>query len=70
MVPDPSQKKVTPDSFQIILNEYLGKPEVKSLAPDGKRCEAATEGLLRRAAIVTKSLIPVGKVNGSTLETR
>jgi hypothetical protein len=61
MVPDPSQRKVTPDSFQIILNEYLGKPELKSRAPDGKPCEAETKGLLRRAAIVAKNLIPVGK---------
>ena len=61
MVPDPSQRKVTPDSFQIILNGYLGKPELKSRAPDGKPCEAETKGLLRRAAIVAKNLIPVGK---------
>jgi hypothetical protein len=43
------------------LNEYLGKPELKSRAPDGKPCEAETKGLLRRAVIVAKSLIPVGK---------
>ena len=61
MVPDPSQRKVTPDSFQIILNEYFGKPELKSRAPDGKQCEAETKGLLGRAAIVAKNLIPVGK---------
>jgi hypothetical protein len=61
MVPDPNQRKVTPDSFQIILNEYLGKPEVKSLAPNGKPCEPETKGLLQRAAIVAKNLIPVGK---------
>jgi hypothetical protein len=28
-------REVFPDSFQIILNQYLGKPEFKSLAPDG-----------------------------------
>jgi len=61
MVPDPKQKKVFPDSFQIILNQYLGKPEVKSLAPDGKACKPETEGLLGRAKIVARSLIPVGK---------
>jgi hypothetical protein len=61
MVADPSQRKVTPDSFQIILNEYLGKPELKSRAPDGGQCEAETKGLLRRATIVAKNLIPVGK---------
>jgi len=47
--------------FQIILNEYLGKPEVKSLGPDCKPCEAETKGLLRRAEIVAKNVIPVGK---------
>jgi hypothetical protein len=61
MDPDPKQRRVFPDSFQIILNQYLGKPEVKSLAPDGSPCEAKTEGLLRRAKIVARWLIPVGK---------
>jgi hypothetical protein len=61
MTPDPRQESVFPDSFQVILNRYLGKPEVKSLASDGTRCEAATKGLLRRAMIAVKKLIPVGK---------
>jgi hypothetical protein len=61
MVPDPRQRKVTPDSFQINLNEYLGKPEVKSLAPDGTPCNAETKGSLHRASIVANNLIPVGK---------
>jgi len=61
MDPDPKQRRVFPDSFKIILNQYLGKSEVKSLAPDGSPCEAETEGLLRRAKIVARWLIPVGK---------
>jgi hypothetical protein len=61
MVPDPNQNKVIPDSFQIVLRQYLGKPEVKSLAPDGGECNAETAGLLRRAVIVTRNIIPVGK---------
>ena len=61
MVPDPKQRRVIPDSFEIILNRYLGKPELKSLAPDGSPCEAKTEGLLRRAKITARWLIPVGK---------
>ena len=61
MVPDPNQDKVTPDSFRIILRQYFGKPEVKSLAPDGSPCEADTAGLLRRAVIVAGNVIPVGK---------
>ena len=61
MVSDPNQQKVTPDSLQIILNGYLGKPELKSRAPDGTPCEAETKGLLRRSAIVARNVIPVGK---------
>jgi len=61
MAPDPSQRKVTPDSLQIILKEYLGKPELKSRAPDGGPCEGETKGLLRRSAIVARNIIPVGK---------
>jgi hypothetical protein len=61
MVPDPKQRKVFPDSFQVILKDYLGKAEVKSLAPDGTQCDGDTEGLLRRAVILVKNLIPVGK---------
>lgn len=61
MRPDPNQDKVIPDSFRMILRQYLGKPEVKSLAPNGKPCEATTAGLLRRAVIVAGNVIPVGK---------
>jgi hypothetical protein len=52
---------VIPDSFRIILRQYFGKPEVKSLGPDGNPCEANTVGLLRRAVIVAGNVIPVGK---------
>jgi hypothetical protein len=55
------QGKVGPDSFRIILNQYLRKPEVKSLAPDGTRCTGKTQGLLRRTTIIARQLIPVGK---------
>jgi len=55
------QNKVVPDSFRIVLNQYLKKPEVKSLSPDGSPCTGATQGLLRRAKIVAGNLIPVGK---------
>jgi hypothetical protein len=61
MIPDPMQQKVFPDSFQVILNQYLGKSEVKSLAPDGAPCDATTKGLLRRANIVARRVVPVGK---------
>jgi len=55
------QGKVTPDSFRIILNHHLRKPEVKSLASDGTRCTGKTQGLLGRVQIVARKIIPVGK---------
>jgi hypothetical protein len=61
MSPTGKQDKVIPESFRIILRQYLGKPEVKSLAPDGAPCTGATQGLLLRAKIATGNLIPVGK---------
>jgi hypothetical protein len=35
MYPDGKRTTVVPESFQIILRQYLGHPETKSLAPDG-----------------------------------
>jgi hypothetical protein len=61
MQPSLYQDKVIPESFRILLRKYLGKPEVKSLAPDGTPCTATTRGLLQRARIQAGSLIPVGK---------
>jgi hypothetical protein len=61
MNPNFNQQRVFPDSFQIILNQHLGKSEVKSLAPEGTPCDGNTKGLLRRATIVVRSLVPVGK---------
>jgi len=60
-LPDPKQRKVFPDSFQVILNQYLHKAEIKSLAPNGTECKSETEGVLRRAEIESRSIIPVGK---------
>jgi hypothetical protein len=61
MRPTANQDKVIPDSFRIVLHNYLGKPEVKSLAPDGTPCTGATRGLLLRSAIIAGKLVPVGK---------
>jgi hypothetical protein len=61
MSPTVKHDKVIPDSFRIILNQYLKKPEVKSLAPDGTPCLGTTRGLLRRARIVAGRVIPVAK---------
>ena len=61
MRPPPNQDKVIPDSFRIVLKNYLSKPEAKSLAPDGTPCAGATQGLLQRARMMAGDLIPVGK---------
>ena len=61
MQPTVNQDKVMPDSFRILLRKYLGKPERKSLAPDGTPCTGATRGLLQRARITAGELVPVGK---------
>jgi hypothetical protein len=61
MWPTPNQDKVMPESLRIILRKYLGKPEVKSLAPDGTPCLGTTRGLLQRATISAGKIVPVGK---------
>jgi hypothetical protein len=61
MQPTIYQDRVVPESFRILLRKYLGKPEVKSLAPDGTPCTATTRGLLQRARITAGRLVPVGK---------
>ena len=61
MVSSTRQKKVVPDSFRIILNQYLKKPELKSLAADGTSCKGSTHGLLFRTRIAAGGVIPVGK---------
>lgn len=61
MQPTIYQENVVPESFRILLRKYLGKPEVKSLAPDGTPCTATTRGLLQRARITAGTLVPVGK---------
>lgn len=61
MRPTLYQDKVVPDSFRILLRTYLGKVEVKSLAPDGTPCTGTTRGLLQRARITAGKLVPVGK---------
>lgn len=61
MQPSANQDRVIPDSFRIVLRNYLSKPEAKSLAPDGTPCTGATQGLLLRAKIIAGKVVPVGK---------
>jgi hypothetical protein len=59
--PTANQDKVIPDSFRIVLHNYLSKAEVESPAPDATPCTGATQGLLLRAKIIAGDLVPVGK---------
>jgi hypothetical protein len=61
MHPDGRRDTVVPESFQIILRQYPGHPEFKSLTPDGTACVANTAGLLRRACIIAREIVPIGK---------
>jgi hypothetical protein len=59
---------VVPESFRIILRQYLRHPEVKSLAPDGSACAGSTRGLLRRASIHAGEIVPIGKESDRSWE--
>jgi len=61
MRPTPNQDKVMPESLRIVLRQFLTKPEVKSLAPDGTPCLGTTKGLLQGATINAGKIVPVGK---------
>ncbi len=61
MRPTLNQDKVVPDSFRIVLRQYLEKSEVKSLAPGGTPCLSTTQGLLKRATIKAAKIVRVGK---------
>jgi hypothetical protein len=45
-------RRAVPKNFFMLLQSYQQHPEVKSLGPNGKACEADTRGLLQRAHIV------------------
>src|SRR6266403_5333106 len=61
MVRDGRRDTVVPESFRIILRQYLQHPEVKSLAPDGSACRGNTQGLLRRETIAAQTIVSIGK---------
>jgi len=61
---DGSRSEAEKSSPRLVSNHFESvsrKTEFKSLAPDGKACKPETEGLLGRAKIVARRLIPVGK---------
>jgi hypothetical protein len=61
MLPDGKRDTVVPESFRIILRQYLQHPEAKALAPDGSACLGSTQGLLRRETIVAHKIVSIGK---------
>jgi len=61
MLPDGRRDTVVPESFRIILRQYLQHPEAKSLAFDGSACVGSTHGLLRRETIVAGKIVSIGK---------
>jgi hypothetical protein len=61
MLPDGRRDTVVPESFRIVLKQYLEHPEVKSLAPDGFACVGSTHGLLRRETIIARKIVSIGK---------
>jgi hypothetical protein len=61
MVRDGRRDTVVPESFRIILRQYLQHPEAKSRAPDGSACLGSTQGLLRREIIIAHKIVSIGK---------
>jgi hypothetical protein len=45
---DPPTLLAMPQTFGTIFSQYVKHPEYKSLAPDGRPCDAASHGLLQR----------------------
>jgi hypothetical protein len=58
---NPLYNVVFPSQFARLLIEYQEHPEAKSLAPDGRPCEADTTGLLQRAHVIAGKFRYVGK---------
>jgi len=42
-----------PQTFEVVLSQYIRHPEYKSLAPDDTPCKADSHGLLRRYPVTT-----------------
>jgi hypothetical protein len=57
----PPYNVVFPSQFARLLIEYQEHPEAKSLAPDGRPCEADTSGLLQRTHVIAGEFLYVGK---------
>jgi hypothetical protein len=49
------------DTFADVLAKHDTHPEAKSLGPDGKSCDRATVGLLRRRPVSVGKIVLIGK---------
>jgi hypothetical protein len=58
---NPPYNVIFPSQFARLLIEYQEHPEAKSLAPDGRPCEADTSGLLQRTHVIAGEFRYVGK---------
>jgi hypothetical protein len=52
---------VMPQTFEMVLSQYVQHPEYKSLAPDGQPCKADSHGLLKRYPVTASELHLIGK---------
>jgi hypothetical protein len=57
---------VVADTYKIVLNQLLCKPESKSMGPDGFACTSETKGLLRRALVEDDEIVAAGKETDRT----
>src|SRR5882672_9917274 len=50
-----------PQTFEMVLSQYVRHPEHKSLAPDGSVCKSDTAGLLKRYPVRASGFHLIGK---------
>ena len=57
----PPTLPVLPQTFEMVLSQYVQHPEYKSLAPDGQPCKADSRGLLKRYPVTASEFHLIGK---------
>jgi hypothetical protein len=57
----PPTLPVLPQTFEMVLSQYIQHPEYKSLAPDGQACKADSHGLLKRYPVTASEFHLIGK---------
>jgi len=58
---DPPSLLALPQTFEMIFSQYHRHPEYKTLGPDGKTCQADTQGLLNRSPVTATRFRFIGK---------